>query len=1181
MPDSNISPNALTVLKKRYFARNEKGEVVEDEKGFFKRISIAVAEGSPDQKNKKRIAEKYENLLSSLKFLPNTPTLINAGRRLGQLSACFVLPVEDSLSGIFDTIKAAALVHQTGGGTGFSFSRIRSSGSLVKTTGGHASGPISFMKVLNASTDAIKQGGCLHPDTLVFTENGLLRLSELVDQNGSEWQDVSFNVCTDNGIETAYEGHVHGLSETLEVVFSNGSRLIGTPEHRIFVLTNGKLEWKKLKDLVKGDVASLRMGSDLIPSDLVKLSELSRKQRTSVQESNTKQLKLPEVLDEELAYFLGYFYGNGFYPELTDKTKNKRIGWTVPDKKPEMKEKLRTLAESLFGVHVSTNKKENDASENFFVASVELYEWLAINGFAKEKSNCISLPKAIRMSPEKVVAAFIRGYFEADGCVAESHPKASSSSRRFLEDLQVLLQELGIYSVLHEESEQYSKYGNSKMWSLTVRTASALRKWRSIVAWRGELILGRANGDVKNEQHGLFPIPPNVFIKTLDTVKEQYGYGVYRALYRSVSHFIEPFSEGYRNQTQGALSRVFENFGKILVGTDLEKIYTELKHLWFVEVTAVSPAGIQMTLDLSVQNRHAYVANGFVTHNTRRGANMGILRVDHPDILEFIDCKQDLSQLTNFNISVAITDKFMEALKNNQDYELEDPGTKSVVRTISAKLVWDKIVKNARATGEPGLFFIDRANENNPIPSKGQIEATNPCGEQPLGDYQSCTLGSIDLVRHVKNGELDWEDLEKTAATATEFLDDVVSVNKFPIPELAEVNRGTRRIGLGVMGFARMLILLGIPYDSEEGLAMAEKIMSRIREVAEGVSLDRAYKYGVYPYYEGIGPARRNSHLLTIAPTGTISMIADTSSGCEPEFSLIWFKNVMDGAHLPYTLSLFEETAKREGFWSDDLPEKIVANHGSCRGISEVPEKWQKIFATAHDIAPEWHVRMQAAFQKHIDAAVSKTINLPREATVEDVSKAYLLAYDFGCKGITVYRDGSRENQVLNIGESKKEAVNATPDKKVTLAWGERVKGNGESLHGSRMVVKSRSGKSYVHLYQDSEGRPIEIFVTPATAHEEKESAILLGRLGSLALQYGAPLNKVMAQFVKAHEEAGTMGSDVHMIVKAIGKLNEEISTKNGTLLEEVHVGKCPECRSPLAFQEGCLKCTACGFSKC
>lgn len=378
-----------------------------------------------------------------------------------------------------------------------------------------------------------------------------------------------------------------------------------------------------------------------------------------------------------------------------------------------------------------------------------------------------------------------------------------------------------------------------------------------------------------------------------------------------------------------------------------------------------------------------------------------------------------------------------------------------------------------------------------------------------------------------------------------------------------------------------MLILLGIPYDSEEGLEMAEQVMSRIRQVAERVSLERAQKYGVYPYYEGIGPARRNSHLLTIAPTGTISMIADTSSGCEPEFSLIWFKNVMDGTHLPYTLSLFEETAKREGFWSEDLPAKIVANHGSCRGIPEVPKKWQKVFATAHDIAPEWHVRMQAAFQKHIDAAVSKTINLPREATVEDVANAYLLAYELGCKGITVYRDGSRENQVLNIGESKKESAAGTNGKKETLAWGERAKGNGESLTGARVFVKSRSGKSYVHLYHDSEGRPIEIFVTPATAHEEKESAILLGRLGSLALQYGAPLNKVMAQFVKAHEEAGTMGSDVHMIVKAIGKLNEDIAAKNGTLVEDVHVGKCPECRSPLAFQEGCLKCTTCGFSKC
>lgn len=651
--------------------------------------------------------------------------------------------------------------------TGFSFSRIRSAGSIVKTTGGQASGPISFMKVLNASTDAIKQGGCLHPDTLVFTERGILRLGELFDQNGPEWQNISFNVCTDNGVDEAYEGHVHGMSETLEVTFSNGSRLVGTPEHKIFVLENGKLEWRQLKDLGPRDVAALRMGSELTPSDFVTLSELSREQRTPVQEANTKQIKFPEKLDEELGYFLGYFYGNGFYAELSEKTKNKRIGWTVPDKKPHIKDKLKNLVESLFGVHVYSSKKENDASENFFVASVELYEWFAINGLAKQKSNCISLPKAIRMSPQKVVAAFIRGYFEADGCVSESHPKASSASRRFLEDLQVLLQELGIYSVIQKDTVHDSHYGTSTMWNLTVRTACALKKWRSVIGWREEAILGRSNGDMKNEQHGIFPIPPEVFVKTLDTVKERYGYGVYRALCRVVSHFIDSCSDGYRNPTQGALTRVFEHFGKILVGTELEKMYTELKHLWFVKVSSVVEAGVQPTLDLSVRDRHAYVANGIVTHNTRRGANMGILSVEHPDILEFIDCKQDLSQLTNFNISVAITDKFMDALKNNQDYELVDPGTKTVVKTLSAKLVWDKIVKNARETGEPGLFFIDRANENNPIPSKGAIEATNPCGEQPLGDYQSC-LAEGTLVA-TESGIRKIEAAEKSGSTVSGY----------------------------------------------------------------------------------------------------------------------------------------------------------------------------------------------------------------------------------------------------------------------------------------------------------------------------------------------------------------------------------------------------------------------------
>src|SRR5881409_311261 len=410
----------------------------------------------------------------------------------------------------------------------------------------------------------------------------------------------------------------------------------------------------------------------------------------------------------------------------------------------------------------------------------------------------------------------------------------------------------------------------------------------------------------------------------------------------------------------------------------------------------------------------------------RRGANMGILRVDHPDILEFITCKDKTTEVTNFNISVAVTDKFLEAAKGGTKYDLVNPRNKQVVGQLDAREVLDKIAFQAWKNGEPGLFFIDENSRRQPTPNVGEMEATNPCGEEPLLPYESCNLGSIDLQRHLKrsarNGwEVDWTKLEQTIRTAVRALDNVIDMSAYPIKEIEEMTDATRKIGLGVMGFARVLFALEVPYDSEEGVEWGRKIMKFIQEIGYSESAKLAEERGTYPAWEGSrqwekGLKVRNSYVTTVAPTGTISMIADTSGGCEPEFSLIWYKRVMDGEELPYFLDYFEEVARRAGFWREDLVQKILDNHGSPRGLKDVPERWQRVFATAHDVSPEWHVRMQAGFQDYSDAAVSKTINLPREATVEDVKKAYLLAFDLHCKGITVYRDGSREDQVLNIG---------------------------------------------------------------------------------------------------------------------------------------------------------------------
>lgn len=410
----------------------------------------------------------------------------------------------------------------------------------------------------------------------------------------------------------------------------------------------------------------------------------------------------------------------------------------------------------------------------------------------------------------------------------------------------------------------------------------------------------------------------------------------------------------------------------------------------------------------------------------RRGANMGILRVDHPDILEFISAKGEEGLLTNFNVSVAVTDDFMRAVEKDEKYELINPRNGRPVKKLRARDVFDLMVTQAWKTGDPGIVFIDEINRHNPTPEIGAIESTNPCAEQPLLSYESCNLGSINLAKMVteKEGraELDFEKLRRTIRSAVHFLDNVIDANAYPIPEVEQITKANRKIGLGVMGFAQALIDLGIPYNSKEALKLAEKIMKFISKEARKKSVEMAKERGSFPNFkvsiwEKRGyKAMRNASLTTIAPTGTISIIANTSSGIEPLFAISFFRSVMEGTRLLEVNPSFERIARERGFYSKDLLRK-VAEVGSIQGMKDIPRDVRKIFVTAMDIPPEWHVRMQAAFQKYVDSAVSKTVNLPNEATLEDVKKVYMLAYKLKCKGITVYRYGSKKRQVLYIGE--------------------------------------------------------------------------------------------------------------------------------------------------------------------
>lgn len=498
----------------------------------------------------------------------------------------------------------------------------------------------------------------------------------------------------------------------------------------------------------------------------------------------------------------------------------------------------------------------------------------------------------------------------------------------------------------------------------------------------------------------------------------------------------------------------------------------------------------------------------------RRGANMGILRVDHPDILEFIHCKEE-GGITNFNISVAVTDAFMDAYEKNSDYELIDPRDGKVVGKLSARRVFDEIAEGAWRTGDPGLVFIDRVNNGtaNPVPPLGPVESTNPCGEQPLYPYDSCNLGSIFLTYFVKsvNGkkQVDWEKLKEVTRLSVRFLDDVIEMNPYPMEEIRKVSLSIRRIGLGVGGWADMLIELGIPYDSEEALKLGEKIMRTIQEEAVDESEHLAKERGPFPMwpvsiYRDATP-RRNATVTTIAPTGTISIIAGSSSGIEPMFAIA-YQHIVKDKHLDRTLSFinpkFEEVAKEKGFWSESLKDKVVA-HGVVRDIEDVPEETRKVFGTAHEIHHDWHIKHQAAFQKHTENAVSKTINLANSVSVEDIKNAYLMAWKTNCKGITVFRDGCKDAQVLNLGVKDKVQKNVVSEeiKEPTLI-------RPFVVRGATYRLETPVGRAFVTINQDEDGEPLEVFINVGKAGSDVTAmAEALGRTISTSLRFRGHLS--------------------------------------------------------------------------
>ena len=694
-----ISENGLEVLRRRYLRKGLDSKPIETVQEMFWRVASNVAlpeRAYGNEAGYQAMAERFYDLLTELRFFPNSPTFTGAGTPLGQLAACFVLAIDDDMGkdsseGIFNTLRNAALIQQTGGGNGFSFSRLRPKSDPVNSSAGVASGPVGFLRVYDAAFGEIAQGGCLTPDTLVFTDNGLLRLDELVDQDQPGWQEHTLHVPTDEGSRPSPRGYNNGVQPVITVTTSEGLTLTGTPNHRVKVMTGQGPAWRRLDELQTRDAVLVKLGQHQ--------GRLRALRRPSKTHGNQAEIVFPPILDEALAFLLGYLAGDGF---VAANPQDHRIGFSVAHDSYLLEELPRLLQQTFPGCHIHRQQKTGDASVTFVIDNALIKHFMTDNGFAKAKSHEVQIPRLVRQSPVNVVGAYLRGLFEADGGLSHGYPQLNTTSQQLAQEVATLLIGLGCPVTLRRTNYP-GKLGNRPQWIVRIDSHVGLEAWRK-----------RIGCDLRSRFVGCYTFRPNAERETSYTLPHP-AYWLQPALDEITLPQIDRQGRGRGYRELAAASPEFAQHAR------------PVEDLWFVHVAEIRPAGQSLTLDLEVEDNHTYLANGLVTHNTRRGANMGVLRVDHPDIEEFIACKATEGAIANFNISVGATDAFMQAVREDGDFELVNPHTGQVTRTVRARDLFDKIIHYAHRNGEPGMLFLDAANRGNPVPHLYELEATNPC----------------------------------------------------------------------------------------------------------------------------------------------------------------------------------------------------------------------------------------------------------------------------------------------------------------------------------------------------------------------------------------------------------------------------------------------------------------------